>query len=168
MQMQPSVRACRVPTMDDESGRVIPAGCVIVFYDGLCGFCNKALLFAASRDRDDRLRFTPLQSEFARDLLFAHDIDPSSLDTMYTLVDYGLAGERVFSRAAAVLRVFSELGGAWRIVSVVTLLPEWVLNRAYNGFASRRYQVFGKHDQCPVPKPEVRRKFVDLPSDDAD
>ncbi len=149
--------------MDPLPHDAVPPGSVVVFYDGVCGFCDRALRFVARRDRGDSFRFAPLQSAFAREVLLAHDVDPSALDTMYTLVDYGLSGERVYARASAVLRALSELGGLWRALSVLGLLPPPILDWAYDRFASRRYSIFGKFDECPIPAASLRKKFVDLP-----
>lgn len=140
----------------------ITPGSVIVFYDGVCGFCNRTVRFIAQRDRRDRFRFAPLQSPFAQELLLlGHDANPGDLDTMYVLVDYGLPSERVYSRAQGVLRVFLELGGLWNLFRILTVLPDAVLDWAYALLAKHRYRIFGRHDQCPIPPPETRCKFVD-------
>ena len=41
----------------------------VVFYDGVCGLCDRTVRFLLRRDRRDRLRFAPLQGEVARKLL---------------------------------------------------------------------------------------------------
>lgn len=142
----------------------IAPGSVIVFYDGVCGFCNGTVRFLAERDRADRFRFAPLQGALARELLLAHDASPSSLDTMYTLVDYGLPTERVFSRARGILRVTRELGGIWSLVALFGVLPDAVLDAGYGLLARNRYRIWGRYDECPLPPPELRRKFVDTAS----
>ena len=147
--------------MDPMPRDAITPGSVIVFYDGVCGFCNGAVRFVAERDRDDRFRFAPLQGALAHELLLAHDVNPAALDTIHVLVDYGLPDERVYSRADGIARVFRELGGLWTVLSVIGLLPEPILNRLYHAFAERRYRMFGKLEQCPIPAADIRRKFVE-------
>ena len=153
--------------MDPMPRDAITPGSVIVFYDGVCGFCDWAVRFIAPRDTEDRFRFAPLQSSLAAELLLAHDVDPGELDTMLVLVDYGLPAERVFSRAGAVLRVFEELGGFWALLGVFHVLPKVLLDWGYENFAKRRYAIFGKSDHCPLPAPSLRRKFVDAGQTDA-
>lgn len=141
----------------------VPPGSVVVFYDGVCGFCNGAVRFLARRDRGDRFRFAPLQGDFAREVLLGHDIEPNCLDTMYLLVDYGLPSERAFARAGAALGALRELGGVWAVLAAVAwLFPESLLNGAYRVVAGNRYRLFGRHEQCPLPSPQMRRKFVDI------
>lgn len=139
----------------------ITPGSVIVFYDGVCGFCNRTVRFIARRDRRDRFRFAALQGQLAAELLLGHDANPAALDTFYVLVDYGLPTERVYSRARGVLRMFHELGGLWALVGLLRIFPESILNAAYDSFAARRYRLFGRHENCPLPGPGMRRKFVD-------
>jgi predicted DCC family thiol-disulfide oxidoreductase YuxK len=139
----------------------ITPGSVIVFYDGVCGFCNRMVRFLAHRDRRDRFRFASLQGPLAAELLLGHDANPAELDTFYVLVDYGLPDERVYSRARGVLRLFRELGGLWALVGLLGILPASILDAAYDGFAARRYRIFGRYEQCPLPEPGQRRKFVD-------
>ena len=36
-----------------------------------------------------------------------------------------------------------------------------ILDRGYDVVARNRYRVFGRHEQCLVPRPEVRGRFVE-------
>ncbi len=146
--------------MDPMPRDAITPGSVIVFYDGVCGFCNATVRFVARRDKRDRFRFAPLQGDFASELLLAHDDNPGELDTMLVLVEYGLSGERVYSRARGILRVLEELGGAWAVVALLRVLPDFLLDWGYRSLAANRYRLFGKLDQCPIPPASLRRKFV--------
>ena len=40
-------------------------------------------------------------------------------------------------------------------------LPAAILDRAYDVVARHRYRVFGRYEQCLIPHPEVRRRFID-------
>lgn len=147
--------------MEPTARDAVPPGSVIVFYDGVCGFCNGVVRWLAERDRADRFRFAPLQGPLARELLLAHDANPDQLDTMYILVDYGLPDERVFSRARGLLRVCRELGPPWSALAILAILPAPLLDLGYRLLAGNRYRIFGKYDQCPIPPPRLRRKFVE-------
>ena len=50
----------------------------IVFYDGVCGLCNRLVQFLLKHDREGRLRFASLQSDFAAKVLGRHGFDPES------------------------------------------------------------------------------------------
>ena len=69
--------------------------------------------------------------------------------------------ERVFIRSDAALRVVAYLGGWWKLLLVFRVLPRPVRDFFYDLFARYRYRLFGKHDSCPLPSPEVRARFID-------
>src|SRR5262245_56461890 len=105
----------------------------IVLYDGVCGLCNRATRFALPRDRNDRLMFAPLQSDFGRAILERHGKPTDVLDTFYLAVDHGKPTERLYERSRAVLHVLFELGGLWRALAIVLwIVPSFVLDVLYN------------------------------------
>ena len=67
---------------ENEIGVTPPSATTVVFYDGVCGLCNRLNQFLLRRDGDARLRFAALQSPIARQLLAVHGLDPSDLDTV--------------------------------------------------------------------------------------
>ena len=88
--------------------------------------------------------------------------DPDALTTLFVIADYRGAMPTLLSRARAVLFVARQLGGIWRLTSLFSILPDGVLDRAYDFVARRRYRWFGQYDACPVPTPETRRRFIDV------
>ncbi len=146
----------------ESTAREIPAGSVIVFYDGVCGFCNRTTQFVGRHDTENHFRFAPLQGGLAAELLLAHDVDPSGLDTVYVLTSYGLPDETVYTRAHGILRILTELGGLWRLFAIFSFIPKAILDPFYLAFAKRRYDFFGRYDECPIPDPSLRAKFVDV------
>lgn len=137
-------------------------GKTIVFYDGVCGLCNRSVQFLLRYDKHDRFRFAPLQSEFAATLLNKHGINAADLDSVSVIVNYGLLAEKAFTRSDAVLRAAWELGGVWRVGEVGRLIPRMVRDWLYDRVARNRYRTFGKYDTCPMPRPEERGKFVEF------
>ena len=132
----------------------------IILYDGVCGLCNRLNQFTLSRDKRGVFRFAALQSSFARELLTRHDANPDDLDTFYVVTDHGGAAERLRSRARAALYVLRVLGGPWRIFTVFGILPTFMLNLGYRFIARTRYRLFGKHDQCLLPEPGWKERFI--------
>ena len=133
----------------------------IVFYDGVCGLCNRLVQFLLKRDRHDRLRFASLQSEFAASLLKRHGLDARDLDTVY-LVLHCKSGERVLARSDAILYLLRQLGGVWGIAGLGRVLPKWVRDGIYKIIAGNRYRVFGRYDNCLLPEEKHRHKFLDV------
>jgi predicted DCC family thiol-disulfide oxidoreductase YuxK len=142
---------------------VISTSNPIILYDGICGLCNRLNRFVLKRDRNDRFRFAALQSEFAGQILERHGVSPQVLDTMYLLLNYSQADERLVSRSDAAVLILGELRGIWRaLASIVQLLPRWFRDKAYNLTARNRYQLFGKYQTCQIPDVRYRSKFIDL------
>jgi len=136
---------------------------LIVFYDGICGLCNRLVQFLLKRDRHDRLRFASLQSDFASRVLGRHGIDPNDLDTLHVVENYERANERVLNRSDAILRASRELGGLWSFAaSLGSLVPRPLRNLFYRFVATNRYRVFGKYETCMLPEPQHRAKFLDM------
>jgi predicted DCC family thiol-disulfide oxidoreductase YuxK len=132
----------------------------VLFYDGVCAMCDRAVQFVLRHDAAGRFRFAALQSEFARAVLTRHGCEAGALDTMYLLLGAGSAAERLLGRSDAILAVLQELGGAWRALALLRLLPRSLRDRAYDFIARHRYRWFGRYDQCVLPPPEVRTRFL--------
>ena len=136
---------------------------LIVFYDGVCGLCNRLVQFLLKRDRHDRLRFASLQSDFASRVLGRHGIDPKDLDTVHVVEHYQQSNERVLDRSDAILRASRELGGMWALgARLGSMVPRPVRDLFYRFVANNRYRVFGKYETCMLPEPKHRAKFLDM------
>lgn len=137
---------------------------MIVFYDGLCGFCDHTVQFVLERDRgQDRFLFAPLQGNLAEEVLPRHGKNPKDLNSLYLLMDQGLESERVLEKSSAAVRIGKTLGGFtgfW--ASVVGILPRFLRDWGYGLVAKARYRIFGKRDSCRMPAKEDRAKFIGL------
>ena len=70
----------------------------ILFYDGVCGLCNRFVQFVLRRDPNAVFRFAPLQSALAASVLarhganhkivFGEDIDPDAAISALDAVTY--------------------------------------------------------------------------------
>ena len=134
----------------------------IVLYDGVCGLCNRLNQFILKRDTHDRFRFASLQSDLAAKVLQRHGADPRDLDTVYIVLDYGQADERLLARSDAILYVLTQLDGIWKLARVGRILPTTFRDGVYKLVARHRYRVFGKHESCLLPEPKYRHKFLDV------
>ncbi len=134
----------------------------IVFYDGVCGLCNRLVQFLIKRDKRGTLRFASLQSDFATKVLRRHGIDPADLDTVHVVVNYDEPDERVLNRSDAILRAWIELGGFWKSLAVTAqIVPRALRDPVYRFVARNRYRVFGKYETCMLPEPNQRSRFLE-------
>lgn len=132
----------------------------VLLYDGVCGVCNGAVRTILRFDRHGTLRFAALDSDFARAVIARHP-RLEDLDSMVFVRDAGGPGETVSTESAALLQVAEYLGGYWKLATAARVIPAFVRDRLYAGFAAVRYHLGGKYDTCPIPAPEVRSRFLD-------
>jgi predicted DCC family thiol-disulfide oxidoreductase YuxK len=127
----------------------------IVLYDGTCGLCSKSVRFILRHERDHELMFAPLQGETAADLRAKFPRIPHTLESV-VLVD----GERAHLRSKAFLHVARHLRAPWRWGYAVRWIPGFLLDLGYRLIARVRYRIWGRVDQCDLPAPEQRARFL--------
>jgi predicted DCC family thiol-disulfide oxidoreductase YuxK len=93
-------------------------------------------------------------------LLRRYGLDPDDFDTVVVLADFGQPGERALTRSQAALWAIGQVGGIWGLFVIAKLIPLSLREGLYRFIARRRYRMFGKYDQCRLPKAEDRGKFL--------
>lgn len=132
----------------------------VLLYDGVCGICNRSVQTILRFDRRGTLRFAALDSDFACAVIERHP-GLQDLDSMVFVQNPGRPDERIDVRSAAALQVLSYLGGPFRLLLALRLIPVGLRDRLYDRFAAIRYRLGGRHDTCPLPAPGVRARFLD-------
>jgi predicted DCC family thiol-disulfide oxidoreductase YuxK len=131
----------------------------LVLFDGVCGLCDKTVQFALDHDPKGVLRFATLQGDTAKDLIARHP-ELEGVDSV-VFVEQVDGKERVHVRSKAVFRMASFLeGGGVKALSIFSILPGFLADAGYNLVASLRYKIFGKLDQCRIPQPSERARFL--------
>jgi len=67
---------------------------------------------------------------------------------------------KAYGSMEAVIRVGTRLGGRWRSVALLRLLPPRARDWLYRWLAANRYRLFGRADMCAAPDPELRRRLL--------
>ena len=127
----------------------------IVFFDGLCHLCDGFVRFVLDRDPAGIFLFASLQSDFARDFLPRHGLDPETVDTVLLFHRH-----QFFVRSDAVAEICALLPGVWHQGRHLSRLPKRFRNALYNLVARNRYQLFGRRSHCRIPSPEDRARFI--------
>jgi len=148
------VRARMQPSSGDD-------GAHLLLYDGICGLCNRFVQFLLRHDHRGVFRYASLQSAVGQSFVKESGRDPAELTSFYVIGDYRATGARVFTRSDAVLFVAGQLGWPWKAARMTRLVPKIVRDLAYDVVARSRYRVFGRYDQCVVPSPKFRSRFID-------
>jgi predicted DCC family thiol-disulfide oxidoreductase YuxK len=126
----------------------------IVLFDGVCKFCNGAVNFVISHDHQKRFKFAPLESEIGRELRAKYAIDPR-VDSLVLIED-----GRAYVHSTAGLRIWKGLGGIWSLAYAFIIVPAFIRDFLYRTFAKFRYRLFGRTDECLLPTPEIRERFL--------
>ena len=160
----------------------------ILFFDGVCGLCNRFVDFMLKADSRNRFLYAPLQGETARSLLgmdgeagggVAGDHqtnDPPPGGPVKSDSPGGpdtgglqLGNPRSFvflekdafnEQSNAVLLAMRRLGGAWHLIAVLYVFPRPLRDFVYRIVARNRYRWFGRRDACRLPTPEERDRFL--------
>ena len=145
----------------------------ILFFDGVCGLCNRFVDFMLRSDSQHRFRYAPLQGETARRLLGldgeAGDRQPeggkagvhqAGREAVEPRSFIFLDTDRRFEQSNAVLHALIRLGGAWRLIAVLYVFPRPLRDFVYRVVARNRYRWFGRRDACRLPTPEQRDRFL--------
>jgi predicted DCC family thiol-disulfide oxidoreductase YuxK len=127
----------------------------LIMFDGVCNLCTKSVQFIIRHDNRAMFKFVSIQSELGRELYRESGLDPDDLQS-FALVTAG----QTLTRSDAALQIAMQFGGLWRLFAVFRLLPKRLRDWVYSLIASRRYAWFGRRDNCMVPSPELRGRFL--------
>ena len=125
----------------------------VVFFDGVCGLCNRFVDFLIRRNAKGRLLFSPLQGRTAKELLASEAA--TGLDTVVFL-----HRNKTYVKSSAALRILAQLGGFWRVAGILLAVPGFLRDIVYDFIARNRYRWFGKKESCRLPSPEERNWFL--------
>lgn len=126
----------------------------MIFFDGVCGFCNRFVDFVMWADVRREIFFSPVQGETAVEFSLYQDEPPRDWKIAYA------DEEGVYEGADAVLLVLRRLGGLWTLPALLICVPRPVKDYFYGIISRNRYSIFGKRDTCRVPSAEERERFL--------
>jgi predicted DCC family thiol-disulfide oxidoreductase YuxK len=129
----------------------------VLFFDGICDLCNAYVRFIIKYDREKKFLFSSLQSARGRETIDEAfkktGKRPDSLILSYK-------GNYYFESEGAILSL-SLLGGFWRLALGFRIVPVFFRDRLYRWVARNRYQWFGKKEECMIPTPELKARFLE-------
>jgi predicted DCC family thiol-disulfide oxidoreductase YuxK len=130
----------------------------IIFFDGVCGLCNRTVDFVLREDRALSFLYSPLQGETFRSI--AHHY-PEILNTDSIVVLRRDSGnELLLQRSDAVLYILDHLPRYLWVAWIGHRFPAWIRDALYRVIASTRYRIWGKRNSCRLPGPEERTRFL--------
>ncbi|PYS99559.1 MAG: thiol-disulfide oxidoreductase [Acidobacteria bacterium] len=138
----------------------------VVLFDGVCNFCDASVNFVIEHDPDCYFKFAPLQSEAGMKLAAEYKLDSkvanresgdgsTPIDSVILIED----GE-AYTHSTAALRIARRLTGLWSWSYAFIIVPASIRDFFYRVFAKYRYRFFGRKDECMLPTPEARARFL--------
>jgi predicted DCC family thiol-disulfide oxidoreductase YuxK len=157
----------------DALGTSLPRN--LVLFDGVCHMCNGRIQFVMKntiapdmvgngrfRPTPERtLRFAPLQSKEGAFVTAALPETLRQLDSIYLVERTSASEVDVYVKSAAAFRIGMKLDSwyyAWLATAAYYALPSAVADVGYDAVAARRYEWWGKAEQC-FPTTHVTRKY---------
>ena len=127
----------------------------VIFYDGQCPLCNRAVRFILSVDRDKKFYFAPLKGQTAEKKLANFFLKNSELDTLVLLQNYETRNEKLMIEGKGALRVLWLLGGKYTLLGWLSFLPSFLFDPFYRLVARNRFRLF--HGRGPFTFPNDNR-----------
>lgn len=129
----------------------------VILFDGVCNLCNGFVQFIIKRDSNAKFKFASLQSNAAKRLLGSVNISSEQFDSV-VYISKGVVSQR----STAVLHIVRDMGGVWKLLYALIVLPRFIRDAVYDFVAANRYRLFGKRDECMIPTDEWRGRFLEV------
>lgn len=117
----------------------------ILLFDGNCNLCDRMVTFVLRHDTSKAISFSALQSDTGKSLIELCGLSPGDNKSVVYIKE-----NRYFIRSAAVLNIFKDLGGGWRMFYALIIIPSFIRDLFYSIISNTRYKIFGKRDICTV------------------
>jgi len=127
----------------------------LILFDGVCNLCHSSVQFILLRDKKDRFRFASLQSDYGQSILKQYNLPTDKFNSL-ALVENG----KIYQKSTGALRIARKLKGLWPMLYGFIIVPPFIRNLVYDIIAKNRYRWFGKKEECMLPRPEWKQKFL--------
>jgi predicted DCC family thiol-disulfide oxidoreductase YuxK len=131
------------------------AGNLITVMDARCSLCARGAAWIARNDMAQEFTIVPLQSDVGGALMKHYGLDPAD-PTSWLYLENG----RAYSSLEAFIRVGHRLGGRWKCLCVLRILPASAQDILYRAVARNRYRLFGTTDLCSLPNADVQQRLL--------
>lgn len=127
---------------------------LVVFYDGDCSLCNRAVRWLLAEDRHQQLHYASMSgTTFAK----TFPGEQPDLDAMLVRNQLGVSS----AGADAVVKILLALGGFWTILGLAGgCLPAALRQMLYRLVARNRQQIMGPARECPLPTPAQAKRLL--------
>ena len=128
----------------------------VLFFDGVCNLCNGLVQFILKHDKKKIFLFAPLQSEAGQKAI--EKVTPPSKKAPDSVILF--YNETWYTHSSSALHIFRLLGFPWSLLFAGIIIPFFLRDPVYNLISRNRYKWFGKRNECMVPTPGVKERFL--------
>ncbi|XP_042502197.1 uncharacterized protein YuxK [Macadamia integrifolia] len=131
----------------------------VVIYDGVCHLCHGGVKWVIKVDKHKKIKFCCLQSKTAEPYLKLCGLDREDVLRRFLFIE----GPGLYHQAStAALKVASHLPMPYSALSALLIIPTPLRDAIYDYIAKRRYNWFGKEEDCIVlQEQEMLERFID-------
>jgi predicted DCC family thiol-disulfide oxidoreductase YuxK len=108
------------------------------------------------RNKNNNLLFASLSGISGQELLRKNDLSTDNFNSIM-LLENG----KLYQRSTAALKTSRHLNGLWPMLYAFIIVPSFLRDIIYDFVAKNRYKWFGKKDECWLPSPELKKRFLD-------
>lgn len=127
----------------------------ILLFDGVCNLCNSSVQFIIRNDPERKFLFASLQSDKGQEILKELGLNTEVFNSL-VLIENG----KHYTQSTGALKVARHLNGLWKYLYIFIIIPSPIRDLLYNFVAHNRYRFFGKKDQCMLPNPDLKSRFI--------
>ncbi len=128
----------------------------IILFDGVCNLCSGIVLFTIKRDPEGIFKYASLQSGAGQSLLRHFALSTDDFNSFILIEE-----NRYYRKSTAVLRAAKRIKGLWPLLYSFIIVPSPIRDFIYDIVAKNRYKWFGRKEQCLIPTPDIRSRFLE-------
>lgn len=119
-----------------------------LIFDGYCNLCSRTVRFLIKADKRNKLVY------FAATDTLPKSVE-SALSNYQNIVNQSIIFIRekeTFIGSRAVIEIIYTLGGCWKCIIILRIIPLRMADAIYYFVARNRYRWFGKRTDCFIPE----------------
>ena len=127
----------------------------LIFFDGECGLCHKAVRHILSMDQEGIFFFAPIEGRTSEQFFLGVEGKYKKKNSLILVEDY--PSERIWVRAQAIARIYWLLGGKRKVLGIFCFFPSFFLDPFYQFIATHRHTISERQKLSSLTKEDENR-----------
>ncbi len=124
----------------------------LIVFDSYCILCSATISLLAKIDRKENLYFTTFDSKTWKSIIGGKPSYPDSI--------IFFKNGKSYIQSDAVIMIMATLEYPWKFLNVIKIIPRPLREKLYRLIARNRYTIFGMKDNCSIPSPQIKRRYL--------